>query len=80
MFAVCDCRDERGLCHCLLVDMYLWVPQAVSTASRSIESDLSDTTPTQPTQASMSVFIMNPSDILFSRLAKHFFCLVSVIQ
>jgi len=44
------CRDDSGLCHCLLLDMYLWVPQAVSVASKNIDCDLSGSIPTQPTQ------------------------------
>jgi len=51
------CSDESGLCHCLLLDMYLWFPQAVSAAGRNIDCDLSGSTSTQPAQVCTTVSV-----------------------
>ena len=48
-------RDDGGLCHCLLLDMYLWLPQAVSSAGQTTNTDLTGSIPTQPSQVGMDL-------------------------
>ena len=53
LLMVCCCSADSDLCHCLLLDMYLWVPQVVSAAGKNVDCNLSGSIPTQPTQVSV---------------------------